>query len=129
MRDGLPAGRRCVGGIVLLARSVATVRNVEVGCAISEVCSFLGNCVTFSSVFELKMEDWMGPHPLGEGAKAEGRYRRTTQERIDCSSGVVSGAPHRTLPIIGLDLNNGLGMSQGLKQSSARVACRRKDGR
>ena len=56
------------------------------GGAISEVCSFLGNCVTFSSVFELKMEDWMDPHPLGEGAKAEGRHRRTTQELIVWSS-------------------------------------------
>ena len=52
------------------------------------------------------------PLKTQEGAKAETRYRRTTQDLIDWASGVISEAPHRTLQVIGLDLNDGLGLCQ-----------------
>ena len=58
------------------------------------------------------------PPKMQEGAKAETRYRRTTQDSIDWASGVIPEAPHRTLAIIGSDLNDGLGMCQRQRQRS-----------
>ena len=58
------------------------------------------------------------PPRMQEGAKAETRYRRTTQDSIDWASGVIPEGPHRTLAIIGSDLNDGLEMCQGQRQRS-----------
>ena len=64
------------------------------------------------------------------GAKAETRYRRTTQELIDWS-GVISEAFYRTLPIVWLDPNDGLGLCQGQRERSMALGegCKAKDGR
>ena len=72
------------------------------------------------------------PPKTQEGAKAETRCRRTTQNLIDWASGVISEAPNRTLPIIGLDLNDGLelpGPEAKILGTRERVVRPRKDGR
>ena len=40
----------------------------------------------------------------------DARYRTTTQEIIDWATRTIADAPHRTLPILGLDLNDGVGL-------------------
>ena len=76
---------------------------------------------------------WYGlylPPKTQEGAKAETRYRRTTQDLVDWS-GVISEAFHRILPNVCLDPNDGLGLCQGQRERSMALGegCKAKDGR
>ena len=52
------------------------------------------------------------PPKTQEEAKAE-PVPNTTHDLIDSASGVISEALQRTLPIIGLDISDGLGLCQG----------------
>ena len=63
------------------------------------------------------------------GVKDAGRYRTTVQEFIQWATKIISEAPHRTLPILRLDLNDGLGLEKGRRiKSDALSASRCRDG-
>ena len=53
------------------------------------------------------------PPRSNQGARAQARYRSMVQELVIWREQVVSDAPHRTVPTIGLDLNDGLGRRKG----------------
>ena len=50
------------------------------------------------------------PPRTNSGAKDAARYRTTVQEITRWATKIIDEAPHRTLPILGLDLNYGLGI-------------------
>ena len=56
------------------------------------------------------------------GAKDVARYRTTTQEIIDWATRTIADAPHRTLPNLGLDLNDGVGLEKGRKVKSTALS-------
>ena len=71
------------------------------------------------------------PPRTSQGARAQARYRSTVQELVKWTERVVEDAPHhRTLPTIGLDLNDGLGRWKGrqIESDALSVGCTREEG-
>ena len=64
------------------------------------------------------------------GVKDAARYRATVQEIVRCATKVIDEGPHRTLPILGLDLNDGLGLEKErrIKSDALSAGCCRDEG-
>ena len=70
------------------------------------------------------------PPRTNQGAHAQARYCSTVQELVNWTEQVVEDAPHRTLPTIGLDLNDGLGRWKGrqIESEALSAGCIREEG-
>ena len=70
------------------------------------------------------------PPRANQGAAAGVKYRSTVTDLITWTEQVISDAPHRTLPILGLDLNDGLGRQRGqpIRSDALSIGCQSKEG-